>query len=254
MIARSSLALSGRDRRRDEARRLRDLLALVLEHSPDQAPRLPDEMTLSRQYGVSRNSVRDALAILVEEQRVSRQVGSGSFVRGVPGRSAFDRIVDVSTIDDPEPGGDVVSGNGFRILDPVPPGIAQALDLGWAGPLAVFERVVARAGTPIELRTYFLPLRTGEVITEQDVDADVYQLIEARLGRSIRTAVRAVSATAADAGSADALGIAPGSPVLFMESRLQGPDGGVVLVTFGRHRSDRMTVTFTATRPVGDVG
>lgn len=254
MIARSSLTLRGRDRRRDEARRLRDLFALVLERSREQTPRLPDEMTLSKEFGVSRNSVRDALAILVEEQRVSRQVGSGSFVRGVPGRSAFDRIVDVSTIEDPSAEGDVVSGNGFRILDPVPPGIAQALDLPAGCTLAVFERVVLRAGSPIEVRTYFLPLRAGELVTEQEVEADVYRVIEARLGRGIHTAVRAVSATAADPGSAQVLGIAPGSPVLLMESRLQTRDGEVVAVTFGRHRSDRMTVTFTATRPPGADG
>jgi len=223
----------------------------TLERTHGNPPRLPDERLLSRGFGVSRNTVREALQLLVGERRVQRNVGSGSFAHAVPNRSPFDRIIDFSKADLDLPANAVARTIGSRTLAEAPPAMREALRLPVDTSLAIFERIVLREAVPVELRTYFLPLRSGEAITEEDSVGDVYELIEARFGRPIRSAMRAVSAMAADPSSADLLAVPVGSPLLFMESRLVGDDGAVLLVTFGRHRPDQITVTFRAERVQG---
>jgi GntR family transcriptional regulator, uxu operon transcriptional repressor len=66
----------------------RRLAALILDRSsgdglrPDA--RLPTERQLSVELGVTRSSVRHALAILEAEGRISREVGRGTFLLDVP--------------------------------------------------------------------------------------------------------------------------------------------------------------------------
>jgi GntR family transcriptional regulator len=244
----STLRLGRYDRRRDEARRLRDMVNTILEQTRGNPPRLPDERLISRGFGVSRNTVREALQLLVGERRVQRNVGSGSFAHAVPNRSPFDRIIDFSKTDLDLPANAVARTIGFRTLAEAPPTMREALGLPVGMSLAIFERIVLRDAVPVELRTYFMPLRAGEAVTEQDAVRDIYELIELRFARPIRCALRAVSAMAADPSSADLLAVPLGSPLLFMESRLVGEDGAVLLVTYGRHRPDQITVTFRAER------
>ena len=66
----------------------RALAALILaESQPDggrEGTRLPTERQLALDLGVSRSAVRHAMALLQAEGHVSREVGRGTFLRGVP--------------------------------------------------------------------------------------------------------------------------------------------------------------------------
>jgi len=244
----SALHLGGHHRRRDEARRLRDLLNTVLERTHGNPARLPDERLISKGFGMSRNGVREALQLLADEGRIARHVGSGSFARMVPNRNAFDRIVDFSKADRDISADTRAETMGFRVLASVPETLREALRLPDGVALAIFERLVTRDDVPVELRTHFLPLREGDHVAAEDVPGDVYELIEVRFGRPIARATRAVSALAADPSAAAALNVEVGSALLLMESTLVDAAGDVLMVTYGRHRSDRMTVTFSAER------
>jgi DNA-binding FadR family transcriptional regulator len=65
-----------------------DLAELILERSaPDVGPgaKLPTERQLAEELGVTRTMVRNALALLEAEGRISREIGRGTFLRvGVP--------------------------------------------------------------------------------------------------------------------------------------------------------------------------
>ena len=66
----------------------RALAALILAESQRdggrQGPRLPTERQLALDLGVSRAAIRHAMALLQAEGHVSREVGRGTFLRGVP--------------------------------------------------------------------------------------------------------------------------------------------------------------------------
>ena len=67
------------------------LAELILARSQDAGPhgvsRLPTERQLSIDLGVTRSSVRSALALLEAQGRISREVGRGTFLRENPGTS-----------------------------------------------------------------------------------------------------------------------------------------------------------------------
>src|SRR5580704_9852799 len=70
----------------------RALAALILaESQPDgglEGTRLPTERQLALDFGVSRSAIRHAMALLQAEGHVSREVGRGTFLRGVPDTGA----------------------------------------------------------------------------------------------------------------------------------------------------------------------
>ncbi|MBV9595030.1 MAG: GntR family transcriptional regulator [Actinobacteria bacterium] len=247
-----ALHLGGADRRRDEARRLRDVFNSGLERGRLWPERLPDELDMAAAHGASRNAVREAFGLLVAEGRVERQVGAGSFSRRVPARYPFDRIVEGTTIQDELHDRRRSKLLGFRVLDEVPDGLRSTLGFAVAcRRLAVFERISGIDGMPTELRTYLLAVPDGVEVDRAACVADVYGYIEDAFGRHIAGGTRAVSAMVADESTALHLNVPPGSALLFMESRLEDENGDVVLITFGRHRNDHLTVTFRTVRPAG---
>src|SRR5580704_17490952 len=74
------------------ALRRRALAALILAESgrdgAGHGTRLPTERQLALDLGVSRAAIRHAMALLQAEGRVSREVGRGTFLRGVPDAGA----------------------------------------------------------------------------------------------------------------------------------------------------------------------
>jgi len=64
---------------RGQARRLGDLFRARLLAGEFCGPRLPDEPTLMREYGVGRNVVRSALRDLQDEGLIERRQGQGTF-------------------------------------------------------------------------------------------------------------------------------------------------------------------------------
>ena len=68
------------------------LAELILARSRDAGPRagarLPTERQLSIDLGVTRSSVRTALALLEAQGRISREVGRGTFLRALPAADA----------------------------------------------------------------------------------------------------------------------------------------------------------------------
>lgn len=70
------------------AERALRLAELILARSADTGPRagarLPTERQLSIDLGVTRSSVRTALALLEAQGHISREVGRGTFLRAVP--------------------------------------------------------------------------------------------------------------------------------------------------------------------------
>src|SRR5690554_1752360 len=87
----------GSDLLRDEARRLRDLLAYYVVPLARMEQRMPAEEDIARQFRASRNSARAAMKLLADDQAVRRIPGVGTYAGDAPTLWRSDRLRDVHT-------------------------------------------------------------------------------------------------------------------------------------------------------------
>jgi DNA-binding FadR family transcriptional regulator len=157
----------------------RALAALILAESQRdggrQGTRLPTERQLALDLGVSRAAIRHAMALLQAEGHVSREVGRGTFLRGVPDAGAADPVQAPSPPDAPVPEtpaaddyspADVMTVR--RLFEPT----AMSLVVAWA--------------TARDLDEMDRCLRGGE----RAADHDEFEVWDAALHRSIIAATR----------------------------------------------------------------
>src|SRR5579862_3500331 len=157
----------------------RALAALILagaeRNGAGHDTRLPTERQLALDLGVSRAAVRHAMALLQAEGHVSREVGRGTFLRGVPDAGAADPVQAPSPPDAPVPEtpaaddyspADVMAVR--RLFEPT----AMSLVVAWAT-----ERDFAEMDRC---------LRGGE----RAADHDEFEVWDAALHRSIIAAAR----------------------------------------------------------------
>jgi len=109
-------------------------LILSESHRAGQGPgsRLPTERQLATDLGVTRSSVRHALAMLEAQGRISREVGRGTFLRELPAASPAAHAPSVpGRSADPAPAADFAPADVMtirRLLEPP----AMSLVVGWA--------------------------------------------------------------------------------------------------------------------------
>ena len=215
--------------------------------------RLPPEPELSRLYGVSRPVVRAATAILQKEGLIRRSPGRGTYVL----RAAVEEPL-------------------FRMLS-----IAEVLDkhgLEHHSSLLSYERILAgedaaalslrvqphdtvlriarlhRAGDdPLTYAVTYLPPELARHLSQQDVrdKTIIFLLLEKRSKRRIGKATYRIHAAAANEVVAEALGLAPGSPLLFVERLILDRLGDPVQFDVFHYRPDRFTLTVDMPRNVG---
>ncbi len=177
---------------------------------------LPGDAALAAEMGVSPGTMRKAVDSLVADGVLRRHQGKGTFVtEQTPERANyhFFRLVD---------------GAGNRVLpEPVREsvtliragsGAARRLGLARGDRLVAIERIRAVAGRPAILETVKVPagLMPG-LETETPLPNALYPHYQSRHGVSVISTEERLSAVAADAAAAKALGVRPGAPLLQAE-------------------------------------
>jgi GntR family transcriptional regulator len=236
----------GQHRRQDEARRLRDLVSAFLLSSAAGGERLPSDEEIAREFSCTRNTARIAMQMLVQENTIGRTAGQGTYANARPLTWRTDRLLDQLKIDPPPIDHDYVL-IGWRETSAVPTPMAASFDDS-VDRMAVFERVILYKGRPGSLRTYYLPLRPGDVFDRADANDDVFDILESRFGHQNLTADRQISAISADLSAAELLSTEVGTPLLFIETTVREPGGTVVMLYHGRQRSDRVRVALAPSR------
>ncbi|MFP4037470.1 MAG: GntR family transcriptional regulator [Desulfobacteraceae bacterium] len=178
---------------------------------------LPGEEALSREYGVSRITVRRALAILETEGLIIRQRGRGTFVAE---RSARVRPTRFSgTIEEliAQATSAKVKILDYRTVEP-PEDVAEKLNLPEGEKVVRIDKVRLIDGLPFSVVVNFLPRDTGEKISPEDLnEKPLLVVLEEKLGIEADEAVQSVEATIASAEVASLLDIRVGAPLLKVE-------------------------------------
>jgi GntR family transcriptional regulator len=199
--------------------------------------KLPSESELMSEFGVSRITVRNAIAILAAEGLVETRHGSGTFVRQPPVPYQLYRLssfAEVMRSRGLEPGSSV---RGYERRH-APVEVAEALG---GGPDAYrLERLRLVEGEPLCYDVTWLPVAIGERLTVAELAGNtLYDLYEGKLGLPVVGASHEVEAVAASAAVARLLDVQRGSPMLVVQRVSQG-EGGMPLDWQRRfYRADR---------------
>ena len=200
---------------------------------------LPGETKLAAVHGVSRVTVRSALAALADAGVVSRQVGRGSVV--LPQEAAAPTLTgDVATLMPQLQ--DMAERTDVRLLSfaygAPPPDVARALALAPDVRVQTAVRVRLADGVPFSHLTTHVPEDIAASYSEADLaTTPLFRLLE-RGGRRIGAAEQSVGATLAGPAVAEALGVPPGSALLALERVVRDADGGAVEFLSALYRPD----------------
>jgi GntR family transcriptional regulator len=240
-----------RGRRTDDARRVADVLRrVVTDGTPGRL--LPSEDMLGAEHGVSRNAVRAALDLLRAEGLVERIQGTGTRVIGGALPHGIDTLRGFAETF--EGCGDVRNEVRLARLTPASAPVATRLEVAVGSDVLCLERRRLVDDHPVSLDLTFVVADLGEELLGCDLARrDVFVLLEQLAGQPLGQAELSIEATTADRSAADALEVAPGSPLLLVERLTRLEDGRPVDLEFLRLRGDRISLRGTTRRPPPDL-
>lgn len=227
--------------RADRARQLADLLRRQVLGQAFADGVLPHEDALGSEYGVSRNTVRQALDLLRAEHLVERVPGLGTVAVGQKYPHGLDRLMGLA---------ETLHGHGrvsneVRTLGPLraPAAVASRLQVKEHDDVLYIERLRRLDGLPLSLDLTYVPMDLGIGLLGADLENnDVFRLLEQISGQPLDTAEITLEAVSADLHSATVLQAPRGAALLMLERLSHLSDGRPVDLEFVRFRGDRITM------------
>lgn len=235
-----------RGQRADRARRVADILRHQILAGA-VAGTVPGEQELAAEHGTSRNTVREALALLRDEGLIDRAPKLGTRVAARKFDHGLDALLGLQ---------ETLKGHGtvrneVRAATTItaPPAVARRLELAPGDQVVYIERLRFLADLPLSLDlTYLAPDIGAEVLAHDLETTDVFVLLEQVTGRSLGAADLALEAVAADPHTATTLDTPAGAPLLMLERLTHLDDGRPVDLEYIRMRGDRITMRGSLTR------
>jgi DNA-binding GntR family transcriptional regulator len=195
--------------------------------------RLPGEVELAERYGVTRMTVRQALATLVNDGMLVRRRGVGTFiVQGAAKRRNMSRLTGFME-DMRNDGRDVRTRIFTQQIEPPSAELASSLQLTRGVHVIHVARLRSVDGEPVVVQHSWVPYdRAPGLWNEPLVDDSLYATLRERYGIRLRRADQRIGAEAASGEPAELLELPVGAPLLRVE-RLTF-DAGNVPVEFAR--------------------
>jgi GntR family transcriptional regulator len=210
---------------------------------------IPSEAELTRQYGLSRTTVRQAINELVREGHIYRLQGKGTFVSRPKMQHGLRKLTSFSE--------DMLS----RGLRPA----SQVLEFGRVAPSSkvasmlempegeeVYRIVRLRLADdePVGLQESHVRVAHEQKIAREDISGEgsLYRLLESRFNMQVNEADESVEATLADAHEAELLQVRKGAPLLLRERITYVLGGKPVEFVKTLYRADRYRYLIHLTR------
>jgi GntR family transcriptional regulator len=207
---------------------------------------LPPEMDICQAYGVGRQTVRQAIAHLVDEDLVERFAGRGTFVREQTNHIQF--FLDRSFSQQMRelgltPHSRLLSQRAGAVDLDVP-----ALQAYRGHPCLTLERLRLGDSEPICHQTGTILSERCPGIEGQDfANQSLYEVLATRYQLAISRIDHVVRAVAADEYRAELLEVQEGTPLLFVGTTAYLDDGELIEYSASYYRADRYEYSTTQT-------
>jgi GntR family transcriptional regulator len=237
--------------RADRARQVADVVRRQIARGDFPQGQLPDEKELGAEFGVSRNTIREALALLRGEGLIARVPGLGTLVSAEKRAHPLDRLRGLAETLGCH--GEIT--NEVRTAGPIRPprSVAERLRLPDDSPVVYIERLRKLDDLPLSVDLTYLIPSVGTALLRHDLARrDIFGLIEEVCAEPLGTAIVTLEAVNADAHSAAMLDLPRGGALLAMERLSHLGDGTPVDLEFIRFRGDRVTMNTELHRTSGD--
>lgn len=220
--------------------RLRDLLRGAIEHGEYEDKRVPTDLELTKRFGVSRHTVRQAMNELAAEGLIKRIPGRGTFATGAHNAKyvrAFGNVSDIMAF---------ATDTTLRVIEPLHAVRNEqiARRLGEQGD-EVETMVVTRLrhGQPMGVAEVYITREMASLVpplsTAVDHHVAIIQLLERAVGEPIVDADQEITAASAAGPAAWHLSVPEGTPLLRIERLYHLPDGRPMELAISHYRPDR---------------
>ncbi|MFJ8058170.1 GntR family transcriptional regulator [Streptomyces sp. NPDC096142] len=204
--------------------------------------RLPAEGELAERYGVSRGTVRQAMALLRTEGLIASRRGTRRVVIGSPRPQSFGELLSFTRwarSTGEEPGGRTLAVE----TRPVDPAEREQLRLAAGAEVYEVRRLRTLSGRPVMIERTVYPPAVGELIAGLPTDTVSHTVALEESGVLIADAQHTIDLCRADEEDARLLGCRPGDPLL--RERRCSTDPAGIPVEWSEDRYLPETVAFT---------
>lgn len=224
------------------------LRAGILDGTYREHAQLPSESELVAMYGVSRITVRHALAQLQREGLIFKVTGKGTFV------ARAKALQDLSEL---QGFGEAMHRLGRETFSQVlgherlraDARLSGRLALNAGGAVIELKRLRYLDRVPVSLDVSYFPAFIGEQVLRADLAGrDVFSILENEIGIALGAAEISIEAALAEGEIASHLGIAGGVPVLRIERLTTSADGRPIDFEYLYCRGDAMRYGLRLTR------
>lgn len=219
----------------------------IKDTSYKKGKKLPNEVALSKQLGISRNTIRQAINKLVYEGLLVRKKGVGTVVADVTFTSKAGNWLSFSQ-EMKAIGIEVKNYEMFIGWVKPPEEIIRFFNLKEDTKVLKLERLRGNPEIPfVYFISYFNP-RIG-LTGNEDYSRPLYDILK-ELNTIVRLSKEEISAKPANQSLAEKLEIKPGDPVLKRKRFVFDPGGRPVEWNVGYYRSDSFVYTIESARDI----
>jgi GntR family transcriptional regulator len=205
--------------------------------------RLPSEPAICEHFGVSRTTVRQALAELEAEGLIRKEKGRGTFIRE-PRTSSWLLQSSYGFYDEAVAKGHRVRSQVLRRgIEPMPPWAADALGLETGADGAALERLRWVDDRLVMYVVNYLHAELADAVVGADLESgSLYRTLESEKGLRVCGGRRVVEAVGANEEVAALLEVERGTPLLYVESVSWDEDMSPFECYLAWHRSDQTKI------------
>lgn len=200
---------------------------------------IPSERDLMAAHGLSRATVREAIRQLVEENKLTKVHGKGTFVAG----SRVETSLHLASFTDDMRRRGLVPATIVRevALVEAPMEARAALGLDGAEKVWLVERLRLAGGVPMALERGYYSTQAAPDLGSHDLTGSLYSILANAYGLTVDRAEQTVWAENAESAVAEVLEVSAGAPLMVFR-RTSGAGSLAVESVISWYRGDRYQV------------